>query len=119
MQTFQPVINHMHIEFHTPHNAVREWLITHIRDQLIQLHQRDQEISRAEVYLSEQPAGETVDKLCEIQLTIYGDSIFVRRKAETFEQASRDALTELADKVEERIKRHNEPPDEITSTVQV
>jgi len=33
MQTFQPVINHMHIEFHTPHNAVREWLITHIRDQ--------------------------------------------------------------------------------------
>jgi HKD family nuclease len=43
------------------------------------------------------------DKACEIDLTIRGDSLFVYRKAYSYEKAVREVLDELTQKVETKI----------------
>lgn len=109
----------MNIEFYNPSGEVKEWIIDYIKDKLMELHHRDKEISRAQVYFKQQTTAENDNKICEIDLTIYGDSLFVHQKATSYEQAARGAITELSEKVDERISKQSEPPDELTSTVDV
>ncbi|MDP4252260.1 MAG: hypothetical protein Q8918_19350 [Bacteroidota bacterium] len=109
----------MNIEFQTPSQGlVKEWILKSIRDKLVEFHQRDKEISKATVCFKEQAGLKTGEFVCEILLTIFGDSLFVHRSADSFEQAARLVLTELSEKVDKIIKQR-ETPDEITSTVKV
>lgn len=109
----------MDMEFHTAVGDVKEWVIDHVKQKLIELHHREKEISRAQVYFREESGEKTGNKICEIDLTIFGSSLFVHRKANSYEQAMHEVLTELTERVEEQVRRQNEPPDEITSSVEV
>ena len=110
----------MNIEFQAPNEQVKEWVLSFVRDKLIEFHQSNKDISRAQVYFREEAnTNKEVNKVCEIDLTIYGNSLFVQRKAGSFEQASKEVLAELAKKLEAQNRSQNEPPDEITSTVKV
>ena len=109
----------MNIEFHEPQGKVKVFVTDYLRDRLIALHRKDKEISRAQVYFRVQPDTSPDDKVCEIDLTIYGDSLFVHRSASSFEHAMRETLEELEKKIDEQLSRQNEPPDELTSTVKV
>ena len=109
----------MTIEFHSQPGKVKEWVINYVKDKLIEFHQRNNEISKAEVYFKEHINASQGDKVCEIELMIFGDLFFVHRNAESFERASREAIKALTETVEEQIKKQAEPPDVITSTVEV
>jgi hypothetical protein len=109
----------MNIEFQTPHGQVNEWLISFIRDKILEFHHLDKNISKAQVCLSEQAGGETGAKKCEIELTVFGDSIFVHKTAVSYEEAAFEAVNELNARIEEVARKNNEPPDEITSSVKV
>lgn len=47
----------MNISFHFPKGEVSEWLIEYLRQQLLKLHHRDKEITRASAYLKEHRPG--------------------------------------------------------------
>ena len=109
----------MTVEFHLPQEKIKEWVIDFVKDKLIEFHHQDKEISRAEVYFKEHATEPDGDKVCEIDLTIYGSSFFVHRNAKTFDQASREAIKMLTEEIQAQIKNRTEPPDEVTSTVKV
>jgi len=71
---------------------------------LMELHQKDKNISKAQVYFWQQPKTQNDDKACEIDLTIHGDSLFVYRKAYSYEKAAREVLDELTQKIETKIR---------------
>lgn len=109
----------MNIEFHVPEGQVREQLIDVVKQKLMDMY-HSQGISRAQVYFKEQ-TGKGEKKVCEIELSLYGDIIFVHRKARKFEQAANEVLKELArmtGALAMKLKL-NEPPDEIMSTVKI
>ena len=85
----------------------------------MELHRKDHHISRGEIYFREKPFGAVHNKLCEIELTIFGGTMFIQRRASSFEQAARDAIEALTEKTDERLKLQDIPPDEITSTVEI
>jgi ribosome-associated translation inhibitor RaiA len=109
----------MTIEFNAPQGEVPEHIIDFIRDKLMEFYKRDKEISRAEVKFRKQPFAPNGDHVCEIALTIYGDSIMIHRKGDSYSQAAGDVVNEISRKVEEFVKQQKEPPDEKTSTVEV
>ena len=108
----------MNIEFHNPKGQVKEWVVDYLKEQLTELHRRDKQISRASVTFK-QHGLEPFDKVCELDVTIYSNSLYIHRNAASYEQAMRDALDQLKEKIEQHIKLQNEPPDELTSTVKV
>ena len=109
----------MQIEIHAPQGQVKEWLIDFVKEQLIQLHQKDKDISRAQVYFREQDDGLIKDKVCAMDLSIYGDSLSIHRKAASYEQAVREVLASLKEKIDVQLQKQNEPPGELTSTVKI
>ncbi len=109
----------MTIEFHTPAREVQEWVIDDIKKKLTEFHHRDKEISRAEVHFRKHPIAFDGDYVCEINLTIFGNSIMVQRSGDSYTQASREVLKELAEIIEDQIQKQKEPPGEIYSSVRV
>jgi len=108
----------MTIEFHTPHGEISEATINFLKKNLMACYHRDPEISRAEVYFRKN--GEPEDKcICEVDLTVYGNSLMVLRSAASFQQAAEEVVKEVNLKVDEWIANQKEPPDQITSTVKV
>ena len=108
----------MNIELHAPPGKVKELVFTQIKEWLIQLHIRDKEISRAEVNLKESKEnGQTM--ICEIHLTIYGESLFARREGASFYKAFKKVQKDLNEKIDRQVKDQKEPPVEITSTVDI
>ena len=105
----------MNIEFYTPEGQVREWIINYVKEQLMKLYKRNKKIARAEVYFRDQGN----QKVCEVDLSMYGESMLVHNMADSFDKAAREVLQELTRKIEEQLKTKNEPPDEITSTIKV
>jgi ribosome-associated translation inhibitor RaiA len=108
----------MNIEIDIPHNEVKEWLISQVRDKLIELHHMEKSLHRASVHfkLNDKPGSE---KVCEIEVPMFGSSLFIHRAASSFEQASREVLQELSNNIIERHAARNEPPDIITSSVKI
>jgi hypothetical protein len=106
----------MNIELHAPPGKVKELLFTQIKEWLIALHMRDKEISRADVCLKEN--GEDI-KLCEIHLTIFGESLFARREATTYEKAFKKVQKELNARIDRQVISQKDLPVEITSTVDI
>jgi hypothetical protein len=111
----------MNIKFDVPIGEIQEWVIDDIKKELTELHHKDKEISDAHVIFSYHPVAFDGDYVCEIELTIYGSSIAVRRGAGSYNDAARQVMKELTEKVQEQIQKQqeNEPPDEIVSTVDV
>ena len=109
----------MNIEFHVPNNEVKEWIIHHLKEELVLLHRDYREVSRAEVYFSDRMSGLIPEKICEVDLSVFGDSIKIKRIADSFDQAAREVIKEMQEKLQQHLKSAHEPPDEITSTVKV
>jgi|SRR6516164_6518773 putative sigma-54 modulation protein len=109
----------MNIEFFAPQDEVNVWVLDYVKEKLLEFHEKDHEISVAAVHFREERGSSQTKKICEISLTIYGDNIFVHRDADSFEQASQRVIAELSSHVDEQVKRKNEPPDQLTSTVDV
>jgi hypothetical protein len=103
----------MTIEFHAPKGQVKEWIMIYLMRKLIDLHNNDQDIARVQVYLREQTPGL---KSCAIDVTIYGDSLFVSRTASTYDEAALHALIECQNKLPQM---KQQPPIQIISTVSV
>jgi ribosome-associated translation inhibitor RaiA len=93
----------MYIEFFTPPGEVRESIIKYVRERLTELHKTSKKISRAEVHFRSQ-AGEHI---CEIELIILGESIFVQCKDNIFENAAREACEKCGEKIQEQLKNQN------------
>ena len=106
----------MTIEFNTPESKVKEWVISYVEEKLMEFHRRIKELTRAEVSFKE---NDETGRSCTINLTIFGDSIFVTGSDKSFELASRKAIETLETKLDTLIKKQAEPPDEITSTVKI
>lgn len=106
----------MHIEFHTPAGEIKEWLIEHFKEQLVQFHHYEPAISRAQVYFKH---SDQDGKICEVDIPIFGNSIFIHRVSSSYEQAMQEVLQELRLKVKERYESRKELPDEVTSSVEI
>lgn len=108
----------MNIEFHEKPGLVKPWIINHLRDELVRLHHVYPELARAQVYFktSETPSEESV---CEIDVPVYGASIYIHRAASGFEQVTRDVISELERIINDRNVHKNDPPDSVTSSIEV
>jgi ribosome-associated translation inhibitor RaiA len=110
----------MTIEFHTPFGKVSEKLLNSIRKEIMELSHINKKISRAEVMLKEDldvTRGENM--ICEIRLSIYGETLYARTRTENFDKSAKDTLKELKRLVRQQVKKHSETPDQVTSTVKV
>jgi hypothetical protein len=108
----------MFIEFYTPDKQVKEWIITYVRDAVLKLHKQYKEISRAEVCFKERMKQIALEKICEINLCIYKDSVAITGTGKSFDGAARKAVEELNTIGAVHFKLSSEPPDEIVSTVE-
>jgi hypothetical protein len=90
----------MNIEFNTPRDHVKQWVMTYLLNRMLDIHDRYPFISRAQVDLREKTGNE---KSCDIELTIFQDSVFVHRSAGNFEEACLHAVSSI----EERLKETN------------
>ena len=109
----------MTIGFFTPQGEVPEYMISFIKEKLMEFYHRDNEIYGAEVVLRNQRINPGSDHICEITLSIYGEVLMVHRATDNYLQAAREVLEELSLKVDEFLQRQKEPPDQILSTVRV
>lgn len=92
----------MIIEFHNTAAEVQDWIIGYIRSKLMHLHKKHKKISRVQVSLKKLAEPNDDGKACEISLFIDDDSIFTSSKASSYEHAAREAINELAKKIEEK-----------------
>ncbi|HEX6335022.1 MAG TPA: hypothetical protein VFZ78_12395 [Flavisolibacter sp.] len=75
----------MTIEFHAV-AGIDEQLIDMLKEQVMQLKHVEKTISRAEIMFRKRGTF-LENKICELRLTMDRNSIFVLRKADTFEKA--------------------------------
>lgn len=108
----------MDLEIHAPEGKVKDWLIEQIMKELLDLNRQEKDFSRATVSFKDEDEDQPL-KSCAVDLVIYGDNIFLKRYAANFELAVRDIIDDLRDKVNERMKKRNEPPEELVSTINV
>jgi ribosome-associated translation inhibitor RaiA len=107
----------MHIEINTGSHKIDEWIIDDIKNKLIHFNNSDKDINNAIVHLQENE--NSGNKICEIELFLFAEPIFVHQEAESFIEACRKAIEEITPLVNEEIKSRNQPTDEIVSTVDV
>lgn len=107
----------MHIEINTGSQKIDEWIITDLKNKITRFYNADKNIENAIVRLKEN--NNYGNKICEIELSLFTDPIFVHCEAKSFTEACRQAIEEITPLVDEEIKSRNEPPDEIVSTVDV
>ena len=91
----------MTIQFNLPQHQVKEWVITYVMNKLMTFHQLDKSIMRMEVNLKDEPSGE---KHCDINVLIPGDSLYVAKNSNSFEEASLYALNAI----EKRFMKSNQ-----------
>lgn len=109
----------MVIEFYTPEGLVKEWIISYARDAVMKLHKQYQEISRAEISFRQRMKEIHSEKICEIKLFIFSDTILTSGSGNSFDHAVRKAVAEVNKMMASKFKTSNEPPDEVISTVKV
>lgn len=109
----------MNIEINTPPHVVKQWVTDYLKDKLLDLHHKYESISAVQVSFKERQGIEQMQKICEIELRASGDSLFIYKEADSYEQALRYAFDELSARINEWIRVKNDPPDESISTVNV
>ena len=108
------------IEFHTAYTKVYKKLIEFIREEITKLANLNKEIVRAEVTLREDKTiTSTENKICEVRLTVYGDTITAHCRTESFKMSAVDVLGKLRKKVKDQVKNQKDVPDVKISTVKV
>jgi hypothetical protein len=108
----------MNIEFDYPFGEIKSWVIDHIRNELIEWHHLENSITRAHVIFREDGENHQM-KVCEIKIPGFGSELFIHASGESYDEASREMLHKLRDRITERIKGNLEPPDFMTSSVNV
>lgn len=109
----------MCIEVHAPSSDVHESMLTQLKEKVLSFTHNMKDIVKAHVFLREDNPTHTESKICEIKLTLFGDVLFVHRRADTFELAAQQALCDLEKQVAEQVKLQHELPDDINSSVRV
>lgn len=109
----------MLIEFHSDRGKVHEWVIQFVQQKLIDMHHKNKNIAEADVYFREQADSNGGTKICEIDLTVFGDSVFVSRNADSFELAAREVTEWLEQIVADQVAQQKLPTEAVTSTVKV
>jgi len=98
---------------------VKIWLLDFVRDQLISFYKQDTAITGARVSFREQDSLVENNKICEIELTIYGNNIIASRGAASYNMAVKEVLAVLDFDVQQHLQEQKEPPDIVVSTVKV
>lgn len=109
----------MIIEIHAPHSEVNESILNPVKEKVLSFSHLIKDVVKAEIVLRDDVSADTDKKICEIRLTLYGDSLFVHRRSNSFEESAWLAVTELEKAVLEQAKLQQGLPDQITSTVKV
>jgi ribosome-associated translation inhibitor RaiA len=110
----------MIIEIHAPHCEVHESILKPVKEKVLSFSHLIKDIVKAEIILRDDTAATPQEsKVCEIRLTMYGDSLFVHRRSASFDESACLAVEELEKAVQEQTKLQQELPDQITSTVKV
>lgn len=109
----------MTIEIHSPYLRVEESLLLDMEKEMMLLCNLNKQISRAEISLREE-AGITEDnKICEVRLTIFSDTLYSRRGADTFHAAAQAVMEDLRLKVIRQYLHRNDLRDDIVTTVAI
>lgn len=109
----------MCIEIHAPHSDIDESLLIQVKEKVLSFSHIMKDIVKAHVFFREDVPGNTENKVCEIKLILYGDVLFVHRRAARFEEAAWQALADLEKQVTEQVRLQHELPDDINSSVRV
>jgi ribosome-associated translation inhibitor RaiA len=110
----------MTIEFHTAYGKVSEKLVNDLRNEILKLSHLNKDIKRAEVFLKyDTTIIGAENKICDIRLTVYTDNLLAHSRTENFEDSAKEAIKELKRMVKQQVKKQNEPPDELLSSVKV
>ena len=109
----------MTIEIHAPYLQVKKKTIASIEKKVMELSHLGEKISRAEIFLTEDVSLGKEDKICKIRLSIFGDDLFVSKKADSFGKAATVAIRVLKKGLKKKQEVSNELPEEVTSTVDI
>ena len=109
----------MCIEIHAPHSDVHESILKLVKEKVFSFSHFLKDIVKAHIFLREDTPVIRENKVCEIKLMLYGDVLFVHRRAGRFEDAAAQALSELERQVKEQVSHQHELPDNIMSSVRV
>jgi putative sigma-54 modulation protein len=107
------------IEVHAPHSDVHEPMLKQLKEKVVSFTRNMKDIVKAHVLLREDNPAHTENRICEIKLTLFGDVLFVHRRAASFELATEQALQDLEKQVAEQVKLQHDLPDNINSSVRV
>lgn len=107
----------MNIEFNTTPGLLSEKLVREIRNAVMELYHINKKITKAEVLLHHDKKVIPADnKICEIKLSIFGESLMAHSREESFEAAARETIRELRRLLKQQVKRYNMPAEQITSS---
>jgi hypothetical protein len=109
----------MKIEFSFPHNEVPEQVIGFVKDKLLGFHRDNKEVSDAEVIFRHGQEERNSKFICHIVLLLFGETLMVQRGAVSYLKAARDVIGEIEIRLEEILKRINEPPQETVTTITI
>src|SRR5689334_5803013 len=110
----------MIIEIHAPHSDVNESILKPVKEKVLSFSHLIKDIVKAEIILRDDvSAPPHENKICEMRLTLYGDSLFVHRRSGSFNESACLAVDELEKAVQLQAKMQGGLPDQITSTVKV
>jgi ribosome-associated translation inhibitor RaiA len=109
----------MKIEFNLMHVEVSGHIIDFVRDKLMEFHRENAEVANAEVSFRQIPWELKNNYVCQIVITLFGETLLVQRTTSSYLQSARDVLKEIAIRIEELLKRINEPPEKVITTVEV
>jgi len=109
----------MLIEIHSPNLKVDDETLDRVKRKVLSLSHLSEKVSRAEIFLTEENERPKENKTCKIRLDIFGDTLFVHKDADTFENAAVSAVKTLKRRLKKRDEQRSEPPDEIISTVNI
>jgi len=108
----------MTIEIHSPHLKIKETTLKIIEKKIVALSHLGKHVSRAEIFLAEDPPGVKENKVCKIRLDIIGDTLYVHKNANSFEEAVRDAIKVLKKRLTQKVEHRKEPADKMVSTAE-
>lgn len=110
----------MIIEIHAPQGEVPEKLTDEIKSGLTKIHQQYVDISRVTVHFREETYHPFLKNyICEIDVTIFGNSFAISRKSDSFEESAGAVMKVVSEKINELANQQSEPPEEQISTVKV
>jgi len=109
----------MKIEFNLIHAEVSGYIIDFVRDKLMEFHRENKEVANAEVSFRQTPGELKNNYVCQVVTTLFGESLLVQRSSSSYLQSARNVIKEISIHIEELLKRINEPPEEVITTVNI